>query len=160
MTSSYTGSNTYVDSIESFMYVEVLEENTANSPVVIEVVIPGPPGAIGSQWFTGSGVPAADLGAVRDFYLRSNGDVYGPKASSGWGSVQFTLTGTGGSGSSDLVRIAVAGNTIWTGHAPVGTAESSSGWTIKRRTFSTAGVLLTTATASGAWSHYASLTYT
>jgi hypothetical protein len=58
------------------------------------------------------------------------------------------------------VRIDVAGNTIYTGHAPVGTAESSPGWMIKRRIFSAAGTLLATATASGAWSARASLTYT
>lgn len=136
----------------------VIDVLVPSGPVVVEVVTPGPPGAIGSRWFTGSGVPAADLGAVGDFYLRSNGDVYGPKASGGWGSVQFTLTDTGG-GAAYLVRIAVAGNTFWTGRAPVGTAESSTGWAIKRRTFSAAGVLLSTATASGAWTNYASLTY-
>jgi hypothetical protein len=61
-------------------------------PLVIEILSPGPPGASGSQWFSGSAVPAADLGAVGDYYLRANGDVYGPKASGGWGAVQFSLT--------------------------------------------------------------------
>ena len=50
-------------------------------------------------------------------------------------------------------------HTIYTGRAAVGTAESSTGWTIKRRTFSTVGVLLTTTTVTGAWSNRASLTY-
>ena len=59
------------------------------------------------------------------------------------------------------VRIdGAATSTVYTGRAPVGTAESASGWTIKRRTFSAAGVLLTTRTASGAWTARASLTYT
>jgi hypothetical protein len=58
------------------------------------------------------------------------------------------------------VRIdGAATSTVYTGRAPVGTAESASGWTIKRRTFSAAGVLLTTRTASGAWTARASLTY-
>jgi hypothetical protein len=60
-----------------------------------------------------------------------------------------------------LVRIDAASiSTAYVGRAPVGTAESSSGWVIKRRTFSAAGVLLTTRTASGAWTSRASLTYT
>lgn len=48
---------------------------------------------------------------------------------------------------------------VYTGRAPYGTGESSPGWSIKRRTFSTAGVLLTTATATGAWSNRANLSY-
>jgi hypothetical protein len=62
--------------------------------------------------------------------------------------------------SSDAIRIdASEVNTIYSGRAAVGTAESSTGWTIKRRTFSAAGVLLTTTTATGAWSNRVSLTY-
>ena len=76
----------------------VIDVLVPSGPIVVDVVTPGPPGAIGSRWFTGASVPAADLGAVGDYYLRVNGDVYGPKAS-GWGAVQFTLTGTGGGAS-------------------------------------------------------------
>jgi hypothetical protein len=61
-------------------------------PSVVAITVPGPRGEIGSRWFSGSAVPAADLGAVGDYYLRVNGDVYGPKASGGWGTVQFSLT--------------------------------------------------------------------
>jgi hypothetical protein len=32
------------------------------------------------------------VGTVGDYYLRANGDVYGPKGSEGWGDVQFSLT--------------------------------------------------------------------
>jgi hypothetical protein len=67
--------------------------------------------------------------------------------------------GDDGGGAPYLVRIAVAGSTVYTGRAPVGTAESAVGWTIKRRTFNAAGVLQTTAAASGAWTNWASLTY-
>jgi collagen type VII alpha len=60
----------------------------------------GPTGAAGSKWWTGSGVPASGLGVDGDFYIRSNGDVYGPKTSGAWGSVQFSLLGpTGATGS-------------------------------------------------------------
>jgi hypothetical protein len=76
----------------------VIDVLVPSGPIVVDVVTPGPPGAIGSRWFTGASVPAADLGAVGDYYLRVNGDVYGPKAS-GWGAVQFTLTGAGGGAS-------------------------------------------------------------
>jgi hypothetical protein len=62
-------------------------------------------------------------------------------------------------GASYLVRRAVAGSTVYTGRALAGTAESAVGWTIKRRTFNAAGVLQTTAAASGAWTNWASLTY-
>ena len=71
----------------------VIDVLVPSGPIVVDMVTPGPPGAIGSRWFTGASVPAADLGAVGDYYLRVNGDVYGPKAS-GWGAVQFTLTGS------------------------------------------------------------------
>jgi hypothetical protein len=58
------------------------------------------------------------------------------------------------------VRIdGAATSTVYVGRAPVGTAESATGWTIKRRTFSAAGVLLTTRAASGPWTARASLTY-
>jgi hypothetical protein len=51
-------------------------------------------------------------------------------------------------------------NTIYTAQAPVGTAESATGWTVKRTTFSALGVQLTgPLTATGAWSSRTSLTY-
>jgi hypothetical protein len=79
----------------------VIEVYAATGPVVVEVVTPGPQGPIGSKWITGSGVPGSGVGAVGDFYLRENGDIYGAKTSGGWGSVQFTLTGSGGASLSD-----------------------------------------------------------
>jgi hypothetical protein len=81
----------------------VIDVLVPSGPVVVEVVTPGPPGPIGSRWFTGSAVPGSGLGTVGDFYLRANGDVYGPKTSGGWGSVQFTQTGSGGASLSDDV---------------------------------------------------------
>ena len=95
----------------------VIDVLVPSGPVVVEVVTPGPPGAIGSRWFTGAGVPAADLGAVGDYYLRANGDVYGPKASGGWGAVQFTLTG--GASLSDATPQSL-------GTAAAGTATTAS----------------------------------
>lgn len=55
---------------------------------------PGPagPAGVGSLWRQGAGAPAAELGGLGDFYLRtSNGDIYGPKTSGGWGSVIFNI---------------------------------------------------------------------
>jgi hypothetical protein len=78
----------------------VIDVLVPSGPVVVDVVTPGPQGPIGSRWLTGTAVPASSLGLAGDFYLRSNGDVYGPKTSN-WGSVQFTLTGTGGASLSD-----------------------------------------------------------
>lgn len=50
-------------------------------------------------WVTGAGVPDdATDGQNGDMYLRTNGDVYGPKTSGAWGSVVTSLLGaTGGS---------------------------------------------------------------
>ena len=59
---------------------------------------PGTNGTNGSKWLTGTGVPAAGTGVDGDFYLRSNGDYYGPKASGAWGSVVASLKGAAGSG--------------------------------------------------------------
>ena len=58
----------------------------------------GSAGTAGSKWFTGTNVPAAGIGADGDFYLRSNGDYYGPKASGAWGAVVGSLKGPAGSG--------------------------------------------------------------
>ena len=58
----------------------------------------GSAGAAGAKWYTGTDVPAAGTGANGDFYLRSNGDYYGPKASGAWGSVVASLKGAAGSG--------------------------------------------------------------
>lgn len=144
----------------------VIDVLVPSGPVAFDVVTPGPPGPpgpIGSRWITGSGAPSPSTGAAGDFYLRENGDVYGPKTSGGWGSVQFTLTGSG-SGAPALVRRidASAITTIYHGRAPAGTAESAAGWTISRTTYSALGVLTSTSpppTATGAWTNRASLTY-
>lgn len=57
---------------------------------------PGTPGVAGSKWYTGTTVPDAGTGVNGDFYLRSNGDYYGPKAAGAWGSVVASLKGTKG----------------------------------------------------------------
>ena len=59
---------------------------------------PGTNGTNGSKWLTGTDVPAAGTGVDGDFYLRSNGDYYGPKASGAWGAVVGSLKGPAGSG--------------------------------------------------------------
>lgn len=55
MTSSYLSSSTYVDSIETIAYVEVVEDQTVTGLVVFEVVTPGQQGGQGGQ---GSGTTA------------------------------------------------------------------------------------------------------
>ena len=58
----------------------------------------GGDGSAGAAWLQGAGVPAANLGKLGDFYLRtSNGDVYGPKADT-WGAVVANLASTVGIG--------------------------------------------------------------
>jgi len=49
--------------------------------------------------------------------------------------------------------------TVYVGRASAGSSESATVWTIKRRTFSAAGVLLATGTATGAWSNRINLAY-
>src|SRR5690606_1764860 len=49
--------------------------------------VTGAKGADGSMIYSGTAVPATSLGKNGDFYFRTTtGDLYGPKASSGWGS--------------------------------------------------------------------------
>lgn len=78
------------------------------------------------DWHTGSGVPNGTVGVDGDFYLRYNGDVYGPKAAGAWGSVLFSLAGATGSdgaaGSSVLAYQAYAPGTDTT----IGTTTSAS----------------------------------
>lgn len=61
----------------------------------------GSAGAAGAKWHTGTDVPAAGTGVDGDFYLRSNGDYYGPKASGAWGAVVDSLKGSAGDAGSD-----------------------------------------------------------
>lgn len=59
---------------------------------------PGPAGAPGEQWFTGSGAPSGATGAVGDFYLNSaNGDYYEKTGSSTW-TLRGNLRGPAGAG--------------------------------------------------------------
>lgn len=61
----------------------------ADEVQVVRVLEPG------SVWLTGDGAPASSLGKVGDLYLDElTGDVYGPKTTSGWGAVSFTLVPT------------------------------------------------------------------
>jgi hypothetical protein len=59
----------------------------------------GPAGVAGSQIYSGTGAPAANLGQIGDYYLdKSNGNFYGPKTANGWGS-PIALGNGSGSGS-------------------------------------------------------------
>jgi hypothetical protein len=57
------------------------------------------------------------------------------------------------------VRWDAQATVIYRGTAPANSSESTAVWTIKRRTFTAAGVLTGTGTATGAWSNRANLTY-
>lgn len=63
----------------------------ASLPKAVVVATPGPVGPVGSRWLGGPDVPTLGLGSVGDWYIRSNGDVYGPKTVAGWGAVTFVL---------------------------------------------------------------------
>lgn len=55
----------------------------------------GATGSAGSKWHTGEAAPVTGTGVAGDFYLQSNGDVFGPKTSV-WGSVVASLKGPKG----------------------------------------------------------------
>ena len=56
----------------------------------------GPAGKNGSVIYSGNGIPALTTGTSGDYYLdRSTGNLYGPKADSGWGT-PLMLTGAAG----------------------------------------------------------------
>lgn len=73
-------------------------------------------------------------------------------------SVDGTISVSGVSSQAVLVDSS-AGTTVYVGKATAGTAASSSGWTIKRTTFSSLGALQTTTTATGIWNNRTSLSY-
>src|SRR5690606_28955634 len=53
----------------------------------------------GTKIISGTAVPAANLGAIGDFYLRtSNSMLYGPKTNDGWGSGVSLKGATGSTG--------------------------------------------------------------
>jgi hypothetical protein len=57
----------------------------------------GPPGANGKTVLSGTAAPAAALGTIGDFYIRTTtSDIYGPKTAGGWGS-PTSLKGSEGS---------------------------------------------------------------
>lgn len=58
-----------------------------------------------------------------------------------------------------IAKSAVSGGTIYTGRAAPATAESASGWTIRRTVTNSAGSVTSSGTASGAWDQRASLVY-
>lgn len=72
---------------------------------------------------------------------------------------------TSGGSASRLLRFAFgalsAGQRyVYLGSAPSGTAESATGWTVRRLLSQSAtGAVLATAAGSGAWTNYANLTY-
>jgi hypothetical protein len=56
-------------------------------------------GVAGSQIYSGTGAPAANLGTIGDYYLdKSNVNFYGPKTANGWGTPVSLNGGTGGQG--------------------------------------------------------------
>jgi hypothetical protein len=64
--------------------------------------IAGPAGVPGSKIHGGTGAPAANLGAVDDYYLdRTAAGLYGPKTAAGWGTA-VPLTGAAGTNGSQI----------------------------------------------------------
>ncbi len=73
---------------------------------------------------------------------------------SAWSPVPLT------EGGSNIARAAWASPYHYYGSAVAGTAESATGWTIHRITTDADGTVTASATATGAWSNRASLSYT
>ena len=84
----------------------------------------GSAGAAGSKWHTGADAPTAGLGADGDYYLRTNGDYYGPKTAGSWGSVVASLKGADGAGGSGGVDLTsnqnIGGEKTFTGVVSTG----------------------------------------
>jgi hypothetical protein len=121
-----------------------------------------------------SNLGAAGSGAIGSSGLTINTNRLAGRSTAGTGAVEEIIIGTGLSFSGNTLNAtgappaaslfvydaASTANTIFTAQAPVGTAESATGWTIKRTTFSALGVKLTgPLTAVGAWIDRTSLTY-
>jgi hypothetical protein len=125
-------------------------------------------GGSGNTILSGSGAPSSSLGVNGDIYLDSVATrLYGPKTAGTWGSGVALIGAPGAPGppgsSAPVYAIrtdAATPGTVYVGRASVGSSEAATVWTIRRRTFSAAGVLLTTGTATGAWSNRINLTYT
>jgi hypothetical protein len=75
---------------------------------------------------------------------------------------KLDIVGSGGAASSTTRSDYVTSPTpyIYIGRAPTGTPESTASWTIKRSETDSAGLILNTLTATGAWTNRYSLTYT
>ncbi len=57
------------------------------NPIIVLMGEDGQDGENGSIIHSGEGAPSADMGVIGDFYFnKNNGDFYGPKTDSGWGS--------------------------------------------------------------------------
>lgn len=72
------------------------------------------------------------------------------------GADTITIDATGGGGSAQEVRHDTAGGYDYTGSAPAGTAESSSGWSVTRITLTSPPVVKT---GTGTWTGRTSISY-
>ena len=75
------------------------------------------------------------------------------------GSVAWQTPGNGAAAGLVKIDTTSTANTIYVGKAPDGTSESATGWTVRRTTFTSLGVKLTEAIATGIWANRTSLTY-
>ena len=141
------GAGTVSDSDSILQALQKLAGNIANRALT------GLIGSSGLTMATGrlAGRSTAGTGAVEEIIIGTGLSFDGN-----------TLNATGGAPAASLFvyDATSTANTIFTAQAPVGTAESATGWTIKRTTFSALGVKLTgPLTAVGAWIDRTSLTY-
>lgn len=90
----------------------------------------GPQGpAATTSWHTGSTVPSNAIGVNGDFYLRSNGDYYGPKAGGAWAGPAGSLAGpSGAAGAAGTPGAAGAAGALWfTGAGAPSNASGANG---------------------------------
>ena len=100
--------------------------------------------------------PGVAPDGLRGQYLRKASDL---DYDTEWVDVEISSPGSSAPVYAIRTDAATPG-TVYVGRASVGSSEAATVWTIRRRTFSAAGVLLTTSTATGAWSNRTNLTYT
>lgn len=93
----------------------------------------GPAGSDGSVIYSGTTAPTATIGKEGDFYLNtSNGLLYGPKTTAGWGT-NFSLKGPTGTAGTD-------GNTVLSGTgAPAATLGKAGDYYLDKNNYSLYG---------------------
>jgi len=104
----------------------------------------GPNGQNGSIIYSGAGAPAAATGTTGDFYLEtSNGQLFGPKSASGWGT-GFSLVGPAGATGQTGATGAAGSQTLSGTGTPAATLGATGDYYLDKASYLLYGPKLTT----------------